>query len=562
MARENQLDILKRVLDTTPDSFLIFNEKGRCLYGNVACRQLFGYSSQEMERVSAEDLLPALFPQQDSEWGTGEWLKSMDDETLGMTSEGMLIPVRVFASNIKTHSPRYYAFYIQNISTEKESEEFMLQLEYLDTITGLANRRLFVEKLNATLRTSQEEGGAFGLMQIGLDRFKYINDSFGYGFGDLLLYAVGRRIQDCVQPRDIVAYLGGDEFALLLSTGSTEESTLAIAQDIQQRMQSPFYIEGKEIYLTCSIGVALYPVAGETEDTLRKNLHSALHLAKNAGRNSVQIYSPALALHAKKMLRMHADMHKALENEEFLLYYQPLVELKTNKIKGMEALIRWKHPEKGMVSPGEFIGLAEDNGLILDIGKWVMWAACEQTKQWIDMGFSLRVSVNASLKQLLEPDFVEEVLCTLEETRLPPAALDIEITESLAMEQFDTVVLKLQALRELGIRVSLDDFGAGYSSLNYLTTLPLTKVKLDRGLVQFTHGEQKEARLVNSIIQMAHQLNLEVVAEGIETQEQLDILKAQGCDTIQGYYYSKPLPAKAFEQLLWAQPWNLRALAA
>ena len=562
MARENQLDTLKRVLDTAPDPFLIFNETGCCLYGNVAGQKLFGYSAQEIERISAEELLPALFPVQASEWGAGEWLEGLDDETLAMTSDGTLIPVRISASNIRTKQPKYYAFYVQNIGDEKRAEEFLLQLEFLDTITGLANRRLFVDKLISTLKTAVNEELPFGLMQIGLDRFKYINDSFGYGFGDQLLHAVGQRIQESVRVGDVVAYLGGDEFAILLPTHSPEDITMQLAQSTLQQMQSPFYIEGKEIYLTCSIGVAIYPISGEVEDTLRKNLHSALHLAKNSGRNTVQLYSPALALHATKMLRMHADMHKALENEEFSLHYQALVDTNTNKIKGMEALIRWAHPEKGMVPPGEFIGFAEENGLICEIGKWVMWTACVQTKHWLDMGFSLRVSVNASLKQLLEPDFVEDVLWTLQETGLPPTALDVEITESLAMEQFDTVVPKLQALRDYGIRISLDDFGAGYSSLNYLTTLPLTKVKLDRGLVQFTNPEQKEALMVQSIIQMAHQLSLEVVAEGIETQEQLDTLKAQGCDTIQGYYYSRPLPAKAFEQLLWQQPWNIQDIAA
>ncbi len=561
MAKDTQLSVLKKVLDTAPHAFLIFDESGCCLHGNSASRDLLGYTHQEMQGISAETLFPALFSLGNSEWGEGVWLATLDNESLAMTKQGGLIPIRVSASKLKQNSPQYFAFYVQDITQEKHNEEFMLQLQYLDTTTGLANRTLFVEKLVSLLEKAEEEETTCGLLQIGLDRFKYVNDSFGYRFGDNLLCAVGQRLYDTTRRGDTVAYLGGDEFALILPNAS-QEKTLQMAYNILEQMQSPFCIEGTEIYLTCSIGVVLYPDAGNSEDKLRKNLHSALHLAKQSGRNNVQIYSPLLALQAEKRIRMHADMHTALAQYQFSLYYQPLVNPQNGRIKGMEALIRWRHPEKGMIPPGEFIGFAEDNGLICEIGRWAMWTACEQTQKWHEMGFPLRVSVNVSLKQLLEPDFVEGVVQVLSETKLPPSSLDIEITESLAMEQFDTIVPKLAALREMDIRISLDDFGTGYSSLNYLTTLPITKVKLDRGLVQFTNTEQKEAIMVKSIIQMAHQLNLEVVAEGIETTEQLQCLKEYGCDTIQGYFYSRPLPTPSFEQLLWQQPWNPVAHAA
>jgi diguanylate cyclase (GGDEF)-like protein len=388
-------------------------------------------------------------------------------------------------------------------------------------------------------------------MLIDLDRFKFVNDSMGHKAGDVLLMTVAARLRGALREADTVARLSGDEFVVILTQHQDESLSADIVQRLMDTVAAPVMLGGKEFCVTCSIGVAVYPTDGAPADSLIEHADIAMYRAKKRGRNNYQFYTPAMNEEAMERVRIETALRSALERNEFVLHYQPQVELATGAIVGMEALIRWQHPELGMVAPSRFIGVAEETGLIVPIGLWVLRAACAQNKAWQAAGLGkLRVAVNLSARQFGADNLVQDLRTVLEETGLPPACLDIELTESLFMSDTDQAVELLHSMKALGVNLSIDDFGTGYSSLSYLSRFPIDVLKIDRSFVNGVTRDAGNAAIVSSIIALAHNLKLAVIAEGVETAEQLDYLKRHGCDEMQGYYFSKPLDAADFEKLL------------
>jgi diguanylate cyclase (GGDEF)-like protein len=420
-----------------------------------------------------------------------------------------------------------------------------------DVLTGLPNRSLLQDRLGQAVARANRSGDPVWVMLIDLDRFKFVNDSMGHKAGDVLLMTVAARLRASLRDTDTVARLSGDEFVVILSERAEQPLSKDIVQRLMDSVAQPVLLGAKEFFVTCSIGVAVYPGDAAAADSLIEHADIAMYRAKKLGRNNFQFYTPAMNEESQERVRIESALRNALERKEFVLHYQPQVDLKTGRIVGMEALIRWQHPELGMVPPGRFIGIAEETGLIVPIGAWVMRTAAAQNKAWQDAGLGqLRVAVNLSARQFAAADLVPGIERVLLETGLDPACLELELTESLFMSDVTPAVELLHRMKALGVQLSIDDFGTGYSSFSYLSRFPIDVLKIDRSFVNDLHVDANDAAIVASIIALAHNLRLSVIAEGVETVEQLDYLRHQGCDEMQGYYFSRPLPELEFEQLL------------
>lgn len=419
-----------------------------------------------------------------------------------------------------------------------------------DQLTGLANRLLFNERLSLALANAHQNAEMLAVIFLDLDRFKNVNDTLGHPIGDLLLQGVSRRLTNCLRVGDSIARWGGDEFTVLLyNINSPEEATL-ICQKIIQSLSSPFDFDGVELYTKASLGIALAPYDGEDAETLLKNADAAMYKAKQRGRNNYQFYTQAIGSKVSEELNLENQLYKALKKSEFVLHYQPQINLNTGKIVGMEALVRWQHPERGLIFPDRFIPLAEETGFICQIDEWVMRAACLQNREWQLLGLPpMRIAVNLSCRQFLQPNTVQTIAEILSETELNPEYLEIEITETIAMTDVNFTVSVLQHLQEMGIHISLDDFGTGYSSLWSLKNLPLNNLKIDKSFVADLQEGSSGATIVKVAIALGQGLNLQVIAEGVETAEQLAFLQSLHCEIGQGYFFSKPIPAAAATQL-------------
>lgn len=432
---------------------------------------------------------------------------------------------------------------------------------YYDALTGLPNRLLFQERLPHALSLAERSGEMLAVMLLNLDRFQTINDTLGHTIGDRLLREVAERLAGCVRRSDTVARVAGDEFALLLmQITHTEdvariarrtEDAVEIARGILRVLEPPFIFDEHQLYLTASIGIGLFPCDGEDAQTLLKNAGSARYRAKEQGGNNYQFYTADMNAKALKQLSLENNLHHALEHNEFVLHYQPQTEVGSGQVVGMEALVRWQHPDFGLIGPAEFIPLAEDTGLIVPIGEWVLRTACAQNKAWQEAGLSpMRISVNLSARQFQQPNLVETIARTLAETGLDPAYLELELTESSLMKNAETAIETLWKIKEIGVNLAIDDFGTGYSSLSYLKQLPIDVLKIDQSFVRDTTSDADDAAIVMAIIGLAHNLKLKVIAEGVETEEQLTFLRLLRCDEIQGYLCSEPLPAGAFQRFV------------
>ncbi len=414
-----------------------------------------------------------------------------------------------------------------------------------DLLTGLPNRILFNQRLSVSLLKARRQNSVLAVMFLDLDRFKKINDALGHDVGDELLKAVAIRLRDCLQKNQTLARWGGDEFTLLLPQVIGTEDCANVAQHILDVLQPPFLIGNHYFHISSSIGIALYRGDGEDPETLIKNADVALYSAKEQGRKNYQFYTPTINEQASELLVLENRLHNALERGEFAIYYQPKVNIKTGKITGMEALLRWNCPSLGFVSPGKFIPLAEENGLILPIGEWVLQTACAQAKAWIEAGSPpIRVAVNLSVRQFQQPNLVKLVARCLEQAGLEPNYLELEITETITMQNVDLTRSILGQLDEMGVLISMDDFGTGYSSLSYLKNFPLHTLKIDRSFVRDLTVDPYDVAIASTVVALGRGLNMTVVAEGVETQEQLEKLRSLGCDEMQGYLFSKPLPPK------------------
>ena len=438
---------------------------------------------------------------------------------------------------------------IQDISEHKAAEKLIEYQAFYDSLTDLPNRRLFTDQLSHAISLANQQGTQAALVFIGMDRLKMVNDTMGHTAGDELLREMANRLKGKVEDGVSIARFGADVFGVMLEGLEPETDVASYASLLLQQLAEPVSIQGQELFTTASAGIALYPHDGIDTETLLKAADSAMSRAKEEGGQQIQYFTAGMNARAQQRLQIEGGLRKALEREEFQLFYQPQIDTRTRQIVSMEALIRWNHPEKGIISPLEFITVAEESGLILPIGEWVLRKACHDAQRWNEQfGMNLRVGVNLSGRQFAQHDLLGLVADVLQESGLPRDNLELEVTESVAMDDIDACIDTLQHFKEMGVRVSIDDFGTGYSSLSYLQQMPLHTLKIDRAFVKDIKGNGENGEIARAIIAMAHSLGMAVVAEGVESEEQLQYLNEQGCDIIQGFYISKPLPADAFEK--------------
>jgi diguanylate cyclase (GGDEF)-like protein len=443
---------------------------------------------------------------------------------------------------------------LREVEVRRDRERAEATVEHqahYDLLTNLPNRNTFHDRLTVALAQAGRNRKMLAVLFVDLDRFKTIVDTLGHTIGDQLLRSVAERLGASLEAGDTLARLGGDEFVILLPQINRADRAVRVAQRVLEAIKPPFLFDNHELHVTMSIGITLYPYDGEDADTLLKNADTALYRAKEQGRNNYQLYTPAMNARAFERLALENSLRKALERNEFSLYYQPQVHMLTGGIVGIEAVLRWQHPDLGIVYPSEFISIAEETGLIGPLGEWVIRTACAQNQNWQKMGLPpMTMAVNLSARQFQQQDLVQSVARILKETDLDPRWLEMEITEGIAMQNADYTNVLLRGLKDMGVRVALDDFGTGYSSLSYLKKFPIDTLKIDQSFVRDLIIDPNDAAIANAVIVLAHSLKLKVVAEGVETREQEAFLREHQCDTYQGFLFSNALPADSFEMLL------------
>ncbi|HWS86657.1 MAG TPA: EAL domain-containing protein [Pyrinomonadaceae bacterium] len=450
--------------------------------------------------------------------------------------------------------PLHLIFQIQDITDRKRAEEQLLHDAFHDALTGLPNRALFMDHVKMAIQRSRRSGNRlFAALFLDLDRFKIINDSLGHMVGDQLLVGIAHRLEACLRPGDTVARLGGDEFTILLEDLASMDDAIEVAGRVQDAVSQPFNIGGHEVFTTASIGIALSNTGYERAEDLLRDADTAMYRAKMEGKKRHVVFDKAMHDRAMQLLQLETDLRRAITRQEFFLNYQPIVSLETGKVSSFEALVRWRHPERGLVGPGDFIPVAEETGLIIPLGQWVLNEACRQMREWQRLGVageSVTMSVNLSGRQFSQPDLIEQISAALRESGLKAANLKLEITESMVMENFDTAIDMLMQLRGLGVGLSIDDFGTGYSSLSYLHRFPIDTLKIDRSFVTQMTDNSENAEIVRTIVTLARSLGMNVIAEGVETADQLRQLGELGCDYGQGYLFSRPVGAGPAAELL------------
>lgn len=477
--------------------------------------------------------------------------------------DGSLRHVHILGHNRRTADgqARFVAGTIQDITDRKEAEEQIRHLAYYDALTGLPNRQFFLEQLQRGIALARRQDRLLGVLSLDLDQFKRINDTLGHSLGDSLLVAVSQRLGECIRSTDSVARLdlgtdrlarlGGDEFSLLLTDLAHFHDAAKVAHRVLDQLKSPFRLGEQEIFVTVSVGIALFPNDGDTSESLVKNADTAMHYAKEQGRNNYQFYGGGMNATALEKLALEAQLRKAIEREEFILHYQPKVSALDGRVTGVEALVRWNHPALGIVGPNQFISVAEEIGLIIPLGEWVLATACRQLRAWQHAGCApISVAVNIAGSHFRQPSLLTSVAEALRDTGMDPNLLEIEVTESMLMDNVEGTIAVLCNLKSMGVQLAIDDFGTGYSSLAYLKRFPLDTLKIDRSFIKDAPGDAGDAALTTAIIGMAHSLNLGVVAEGVELQSQFDFLKERGCDVIQGYLISRPVPPENIMELI------------
>ncbi|VAW86682.1 diguanylate cyclase/phosphodiesterase (GGDEF & EAL domains) with PAS/PAC sensor(s) [hydrothermal vent metagenome] len=550
---------LLQVFDSTIEGIMITDTEGAIQSVNPAFTTITGYSADEVignnMKLLQSDRHDCSFYQQMSQAlaEKGEW----HGEVWNCRKDGVTYPewrsitaIHNDSANTTHNTTQYVSLFI-DITEQKANEARIEHQAYYDALTDLPNRRLFNEHLATALDMAERREWTAAVMFFDLDRFKTVNDTLGHDMGDRLLVNIAQRLTAVIRQEDLVARMGGDEFTLLLPQIDQRHDAVTVANKILQALSEPVMVAGHELYVTASLGIALYPDDGARADLLMKNADSAMYQAKGRGGNQHQFYSPVMNGEASARLALESDLHKALQHAEFELYYQPQVELASGRITGMEALIRWRHPRLGLISPDSFIPLAEETGLIVAIGEWALHSACTQLKQWQAAGLAVqRVAVNLSARQFYDHDLVATVAAALAASGLAPAHLELELTESIVMNDASATIETLSRLKAMGLTLSIDDFGTGYSSLSYLQRFPLDILKIDASFIHDLGNGEEGGAIVTAIIAMGHSLGLGIIAEGVEERAQLDFLQAQGCDEVQGYYFSRPLPVDEMARLL------------
>ncbi|MEO5348612.1 MAG: EAL domain-containing protein [Magnetococcus sp. YQC-3] len=552
---ESRLHVTQKVLEHAMEGVMITDRKGTILSVNPAFCTITGYSAAEAvgqtPRILRSNRQDAAFYA--TMWRSiaeyGHW----KGELWNRRKNGEAYPQFATITAIQNQDgedDRYVSVF-HDLTPLQARDQALHYAGQHDTLTGLPNRELFMDRLAQAIGHASRNSTKLLLLFFDVDRFQDINNQFGYLSGDQLLQDISARLREFIREGDTLARMGGDLFAFILREVRQPEDALVVVNKVVKALTQPFIIERTEWLVTVSIGISLYPDDGGQPLSLVKNTEIAMNRAKVRGRGNYQFYKPTMGDQVDRRLLLEKNLRSALENKEFVLHYQPKVDLKTRRIVGMEALVRWNHPESGMVSPGEFIPVAEESGLIIPLGEWILAEACRQTRSWQDAGYlPLRVAVNLSAKQFHQPGLYAMIARTLQESGLPADSLEIEITESMMVDNVEEAIRLLTELRSLGLSITMDDFGTGYSSLSYLKRFPIQTIKVDQSFVRDLPHHADDVAIVNAIVAMSKSLRLLVVAEGVETQEQWNFLEQIFVDEIQGFFYSRPLPADAFVRFL------------
>lgn len=551
---EERLVMLKEAVDCLPIGITISDVNNRIIYTNPAEAKMHGCAIDEIMNGDIrrfDGLNPDKALMSEAIDGAGVWRR----ESINLRNNGEEFPVQLSSIVVKNSEESCLGMVTvcEDITGRRMAEEKIRHLAYYDSLTGLPNRAAFLERLQHALSLAQREGRRFGLLFLDLDNFKDVNDTQGHDFGDRLIREVAGRLSACMRDSDSLARLGGDEFVIVLTAIGDQESAAYAAKRLLAIFDTPFQLECRQIYTSASIGIALYPDDGTDADTLFKCADTAMYHAKTAGRANFRFFSSEMNRRLTHRVALETSLRRGMENQEFFLHYQPQWDLKASRMLGVEALLRWQSPDLGSMMPSEFIPFAENSGQIIGLGEWAMRAACMQSREWALSGLGeLKMSVNISGMQFRQPDFLETVGRIIRETGIEPEALELEFTESVVMEQADKTIATLRSLKNMGLRLSIDDFGTGYSSLSYLKHFPIDRIKIDRSFVVDLHHNSDDAAIVEAIISMAHSLNLKVVAEGVETSDQLHFLQERNCDEVQGFHLAVPMsPEELVGNMSW-----------
>ena len=542
------------VIESANDAIIVADMNGVIIQWNHAAQSIFGYTKDEILGSNIELILPEnfafLYKQTTKEYEDMQVLNSMGKTTelTGYKKDGSKLPLELSLGTWETEKGIFYSSIIRDITDRKLSEKKIKDLVYLEPLTGLPNRRLFNERLSELLEQTKASGKNFTLFYMDLDNFKMINDTFGHSVGDLFLKEVAERLKQQLDEKAILSRQGGDEFTLLLPDTRCEEAAV-YASNMVEILSEAFHFKGEEIFTSLSIGISSFPADGEDAETLIKNADMAMYRMKEEGKNGYQFFTNEMNKKVSRKSKLANDLRKAIELGEFSIHYQPQILIDTGEIQGVEALLRWNHRQLGNISPAEFIPLAEETGSITKIGKYVLEQACIQNKAWQNAGLpSFRVAVNISARQFAQKDLVGLVAEALKVSGMSPQYLELELTETI-YQNAQTSIDTMQQLKAMGVYLSIDDFGTGYSSLSYLKMFPIDTLKIDQQFTRNIETDPKDAALVRTIIRMAHDLELNVIAEGVETKEQLAFLKSENCNQAQGYFFNRPLPAKEIEEI-------------
>ncbi len=548
----------RTVLEAAPDPVIVRDMAGRVIYLNPAFSRVFGWGLDECQNRTID------FVPNENQPETQQFLARIHQgasfsgvETRRFTKSGQVVDVSISGAVFfdAEGNPEGYVNTLQDISERRKKDEALRYIAYHDMLTGLPNRKSFYMGIDDLLQHSSRRNSdrAWALMFLDLDKFKQVNDALGHDTGDQLLKGVAERLKECLRETDHLFRLGGDEFTIILTNLNLDIDVARVARKIQRTLTRSFRFNGHEIFTSTSIGISVFPNDGWDVEGLVKSADMAMYAAKENGGNDYRFFTEEMNRKALHRMKMESSLRKALNHNELVLYYQPLVN-ESSQILGMEALIRWNHPDLGLVLPADFIRIMEETGMIVQVGRWVLQTACTQTKHWHDMGFSdLFVAVNLSSRQLHEPDFVEMVIDIIRESGLPPECLKLEVTESSVIQNPEVCIAKMRMLRAQGITFSIDDFGTGYSSLSYLKRFPIDTLKIDRSFISDAMSSKGDQEIIKTIIAMARNLNIDAVAEGVETQEQKDFLADYGCNSMQGFFFAHPVPVAQFKELLQRQ---------